>query len=201
MKKKDYFVHTSSVVEEGTEIGRGTKIWHFSHVRKNAKIGDNCKIGQNVYIGEGVIIGNNVKIQNNVSIYEGVTLEDNVFCGPSCVFTNVFNPRSLYPRDRKTDYKKTLVECGSTIGANATIICGVTLGAHSFIGAGAVVTRRVPKYALCYGNPVKIDGEKWMCECGEKLIFREHAEAQCNVCEEKYKKIKPFEVIKLPKIK
>jgi len=185
LKKKNYQVDPSSVVEKGAKIGKGTQIWHFSHVRENAKIGDNCKIGQNVYIGEGVVIGNNVKIQNNVSIYEGVTLEDNVFCGPSCVFTNVFNPRSLYPKDRKKDYKKTLVKCGSTIGANATIICGVTLGQYSFIGAGAVVTRKIPDYALCYGNPAK--PHNWMCKCGQKIRFSDK-DGHCTNCKIKYEK-------------
>ena len=179
-----YFIHETSIVERDCIIGEGTRIWHFSHIMEGARIGRNCSIGQNVFIGRKVRIGNNVKIQNNVSIYEGVTLEDGVFCGPSCVFTNVFNPRSLVPR--KDEFRKTLVMEGATIGANATIICGNTLGRFSFIGAGAVVTQDVPDYALVYGNPGKIAG--WMCECGVKLSFspspREEAKTRKLILDE-----------------
>ncbi|MBU0505092.1 MAG: acyltransferase [bacterium] len=146
-----YFIHESSYVDDGAEIGNGTKVWHFTHVMGGAKIGINCVLGQNVNVSGKVTIGNNVKIQNNVSIYDGVIIEDGVFCGPSCVFTNVFNPRATV--ERKDEYKKTLIKEGATIGANATIICGVTLGRYCFIGAGAVVTKDVPDNALVYGNP------------------------------------------------
>lgn len=156
MNKKEYFVHESSYVDDGVEIDKATKIWHFSHVSKNSKIGENCSIGQNVFIGSNVIVGNGVKIQNNVSVYDGVTLEDDVFCGPSCVFTNVINPRSFI--DRKHEFKKTLVKRGATIGANATILCGVTIGEYAFIGAGAVVTKDVGAYSLTLGVPAKSVG-------------------------------------------
>ncbi|RKY41294.1 MAG: oxidoreductase [Candidatus Omnitrophota bacterium] len=179
-----YFIHESAVVDEGVEIGEGTKIWHFSHILRGSKIGKNCKIGQNVVIGPNVRIGNGCKIQNNVSVYEGVTLEDFVFCGPSCVFTNVFNPRSEIPRMK--ELKPTLVRKGATIGANATIVCGVTLGRYCFVGAGAVVTKDVPDYALVYGNPAEIKG--WMCECGRKLDF-EGIETVCKSCKLRYRKV------------
>lgn len=156
MNKKEYFVHESSYVDDGVEIGKGTKIWHFSHILKNAKIGKNCIIGQNVMVGQNVTIGDNVKIQNNVSIYEEVTLEDDVFCGPSCVFTNVINPRSFI--ERKHEFKKTAVRRGATIGANATIICGLEIGEFAFIGAGAVVTKDVLAYSLVVGVPAKLIG-------------------------------------------
>ncbi len=165
IKDKGYFVHPSSYVDRKVSIGKGTKIWHFSHVMKGARIGSNCSIGQNVFIGEDVKIGRNAKIQNNVSVYAGVTLEDDCFCGPSVVFTNVRNPRSAHPRNGK--YVKTLMKKGATIGANATIICGVTLGRYSFVGAGSVVTKDVPDYVLVVGNPARWAG--WLCECGEKL--------------------------------
>ena len=161
----EYFVHESSYVDAGARIGKGTKIWHFCHVMPGAVIGERCNLGQNVVVMPGARIGNNVKIQNNVSIYEGVTLEDDVFCGPSCVFTNVLNPRSHVPR--KHEYQPTLVKRGSSIGANATIVCGVTLGEYAFIGAGAVVTSDVPAYALMVGVPARRVG--WMCQCGERL--------------------------------
>lgn len=161
----DYFVHESSYVDEGARIGKASKIWHFCHVMAGAVIGERCNLGQNVVVMPGTRIGNNVKIQNNVSIYEGVTLEDDVFCGPSCVFTNVMNPRSHVPR--KHEYRPTLVKRGSSIGANATIVCGVTLGEYAFIGAGAVVTSDVPPYALMVGVPARRVG--WMCQCGERL--------------------------------
>jgi UDP-2-acetamido-3-amino-2,3-dideoxy-glucuronate N-acetyltransferase len=160
-----YFVHESSYVDAGAVIGDGTKIWHFSHVLPNAVIGKKCVIGQNVNVGSKVTIGNNVKIQNNVSVYDEVILEDDVFCGPSMVFTNVMNPRSHV--SRKNEYKKTLVRKGATLGANSTIVCGVTIGQYAFIGAGSVVTKDVPDYALVYGNPSRQHG--WMCQCGIKL--------------------------------
>ena len=183
MSNKDYFVHLSSFVDDDVQVGEGTKIWHFCHIMSGARIGKNCKIGQNVFIDRDVKVGNNVKIQNNVSVYRGVTLEDNVFCGPSMVFTNVFNPRSAYPRDI-SEYRKTLVKKGATIGASATIICGVTLGRSAFIGAGTVVTKDVPDYALVYGNPARI--KDWMCECGMKLEFNGDF-AKCKVCGKEYK--------------
>jgi UDP-2-acetamido-3-amino-2,3-dideoxy-glucuronate N-acetyltransferase len=162
---REYFIHECSFVDEGCHIGRGTKIWHFSHILSGSKVGDNVNIGQNVVVGPNGIIGSNVKIQNNVSIYEGVILEDDVFCGPSCVFTNVINPRSAI--SRKHEFKRTLVKKGATIGANATILCGITIGKYAFIGAGAVVTKDVPDYGLIYGNPAALMG--WMCECGNRL--------------------------------
>jgi UDP-2-acetamido-3-amino-2,3-dideoxy-glucuronate N-acetyltransferase len=184
-QEEAYFVHPSSCIDEGVEVGEGTKIWHFSHILKGSQVGRNCKIGQNVVIGPNVKMGDGCKIQNNVSIYEGITMEDEVFCGPSCVFTNVFNPRSAVPRMH--ELRVTLVGRGSTIGANATIVCGHFLGKYSFIGAGAVVTRDVPDYALVYGNPAKIEG--WMCECGMKLEFNS-TKAKCNNCSKEYKRTK-----------
>src|SRR3989440_531958 len=166
MSAPDYFVHASSYVDEGARIGTGTKIWHFCHVLPGAVIGERCNLGQNVVVMPGTRIGNNVKIQNNVSIYEGVVLEDDVFCGPSCVFTNVLNPRSHV--SRKHEYRQTLVKRGGSIGANATIICGVTLGEYAFIGAGAVVTADVPAFGLMLGVPARRVG--WMCQCGERLV-------------------------------
>lgn len=177
------FVHDTARVDVGVVIGGGTKIWHFSHVLKDSNIGTDCKIGQNVSLGPRVTIGNGCKIQNNVSIYEGVTLEDDVFCGPSCVFTNVINPRSSIVR--MNELKKTLVKKGATIGANATIVCGNDLGKYCFIGAGAVVTNSVPDYALAYGNPARIMG--WVCECGVKLIFSGN-QAVCAACKKMYVK-------------
>jgi UDP-2-acetamido-3-amino-2,3-dideoxy-glucuronate N-acetyltransferase len=165
MSEKNYFVHESSYVDEPCEIGEGTKIWHFSHVMKNCRIGKNCSLGQNVNVAPHVIIGDRCKIQNNVSIYEGVILEDEVFCGPSMVFTNVINPRSAI--ERKSEYRRTLVRKGTSIGANATIVCGTTLGSYSFIGAGAVVTKDVPDYALMVGVPAVRVG--WMSQHGQRL--------------------------------
>ena len=188
---KEYFAHPSSYIDEGAEIGAGTFIWHFSHILKGSKIGKNCRIGQNVVIGPNVSVGRGCKIQNNVSIYEGVTLEEEVFCGPSCVFTNVFNPRSRIPRMK--ELKETLVRKGASIGANATIVCGNDLGKYCFVGAGAVVTKDVPDYALVYGNPAQIKG--WMCECGVKLEFK-HNTAICRSCGKKYRKEKGRNVIK-----
>lgn len=180
-----YFVHESSYVDAPVEIGEGTKIWHFSHVMRDARIGAHCSIGQNVFIASNVVIGSNVKIQNNVSVYEGVVLEDNVFCGPSMVFTNVNTPRSATPRNTSEDYALTVVRCGASIGANATIVCGHTLGEHAFVGAGSVVTADVPPYAIVYGNPARIRG--YACECGVRLTFSaEHG--QCTQCDRRYLK-------------
>src|ERR687888_843369 len=177
----DYFVHESSYVDAGARIGTGTKIWHFCHVMPGAVIGERCSLGQNVVVMPGTRIGNNVKIQNNVSIYDGVSLEDDVFCGPSCVFTNVLNPRSHVPR--KHEYRPTLVKRGGSIGANATIVCGVTLGEYAFIGAGAVVTSDVPAYALMVGVPARRVG--WMCQCGERLQLA-GGRASCAACGSRY---------------
>ena len=175
-----YSAHESCYVDEGCQIGDGTRIWHFTHVMAGARIGLRCNIGQNVVISPGVVIGDNVKIQNNVSVYTGVILEDDVFCGPSMVFTNVVNPRSHV--SRKDEYRQTLVRRGASIGANATIVCGHTIGCFAFIGAGAVVTRDVPDYALVVGNPARVTG--WMCDCGVKLASGAKAPAQsvCRVC-------------------
>ena len=175
----DHFVHESSYVDEPCTIGSGTKIWHFSHVMPNCEIGSNCNIGQNVVVGPRVRIGNRVKIQNNVSVYEGVELEDEVFCGPSMVFTNVTTPRSGTPRNTSADYLKTLVKKGASIGANATIVCGNTIGEYAFVGAGSVVTKDVPAHAIVYGNPARIHG--YACECGAKLDFHDGA-ATCSAC-------------------
>ncbi len=176
----DYFVHESSYVDEGCEIGAGTKIWHFCHVMTGARVGRRCNIGQNVVISPDVTIGDNVKIQNNVSIYTGVILEDDVFCGPSMVFTNVVNPRSHV--SRKDEYRPTRVGRGASLGANSTIVCGHAVGRYAFVGAGAVVTRDVPDFALVVGNPARISG--WMCQCGVKLAAgaQPPAAAACAVC-------------------
>jgi UDP-2-acetamido-3-amino-2,3-dideoxy-glucuronate N-acetyltransferase len=177
----DYFAHESSYIDDGAVIGRGTKIWHFCHVMPGAVIGERCNLGQNVVVMGGTRLGNNVKVQNNVSIYEGVTLEDDVFCGPSCVFTNVTNPRSHV--SRKSEYRPTLVRRGSSIGANATIVCGITLGEYSFIGAGAVVTSDVPAFALMVGVPARRVG--WMCQCGVRLVVARET-AACGACGARY---------------
>ncbi len=177
----DYFVHESSYVDDGAVIGTGTKIWHFCHVMAGAVIGERCSLGQNVVVMPGTRMGNNVKIQNNVSIYEGVQLEDDVFCGPSCVFTNVINPRSHV--SRRGEYRSTLVGRGASIGANATIVCGATLGEYAFIGAGAVVTGAVPAYALMVGVPARRIG--WMCQCGERLALVA-GHATCKACGTSY---------------
>lgn len=182
---RPYFAHESAYVDEPAEIGEGTKIWHFSHVMADSHIGKNCSIGQNVLIARNVRIGNNVKIQNNVAVYEGVTLEDDVFCGPSMVFTNVTTPRSGTPRNTSDDYAPTLVRRGASIGANATIVCGHELGEFAFVGAGSVVTADVPPYAMVYGNPARIRG--YACECGVKLHF-EGDRAQCSQCDRRYEK-------------
>ena len=169
-----YFAHETAVIDEGCEIGEGTKIWHFSHVMPNCTIGESCNIGQNVVVSPGVILGRNVKIQNNVSIYTGVICEDDVFLGPSMVFTNVTNPRSAV--NRKAEYAKTVVRKGASIGANATIVCGHDIGKFAFIGAGAVVTKHVPDYALVVGNPARQIG--WFCDCGHRI----NAQLICEAC-------------------
>lgn len=177
------FVHETAVIDTGCEVGRGTRIWHFSHIIKGSKIGRECNIGQNVVIGPDVTIGDRVKIQNNVSVYPGVTLKDGVFCGPSMVFTNVYNPRSYIPR--KNEIRATLVKEGATLGANSTIVCGHTIGRFAFVGAGAVVIDNVPDYALMVGNPARIKG--WMCQCGIRLHF-DNGHAVCDACGLKYTK-------------
>jgi UDP-2-acetamido-3-amino-2,3-dideoxy-glucuronate N-acetyltransferase len=178
-----YIAHPSSIIDAGAQIGNDTKIWHFSHICSGAKIGSRCSLGQNVFVGNDVIVGNNVKIQNNVSIFDAITLEDDVFCGPSMVFTNVYNPRSHIIR--KHQYRKTLVQRGATIGANATIICGVIIGQYAFIGAGALVRTDVKPYAIMVGVPSKQIG--WMCECGISLVFKvEDKIMHCNSCNLKY---------------
>ena len=180
---KDFFAHETAVIDEGVEIGTGTRIWHFSHIMTGSRIGDNCNLGQNVVVSPDVILGNNVKVQNNVSIYTGVICEDDVFLGPSMVFTNVINPRSAIIRRDK--YMKTVVEKGATIGANATIVCGNNIGKFAFIGAGAVVTREVKPYALVVGNPSRQVG--WMSEYGHRLEFNNEGVAVCPESGDKYK--------------
>ena len=179
----DYFAHETAVIDEGCEIGNGTKIWHFSHIMPNCKLGENCNVGQNVVISPDVILGKNVKVQNNVSIYTGVICEDDVFLGPSMVFTNVINPRSAV--NRRGEYSRTVVKKGASIGANATIVCGHDIGEFAFIGAGAVVTKTVPPYALVVGNPAKQIG--WISEYGHRLEFDENNIAVCPESKEKYK--------------
>jgi UDP-2-acetamido-3-amino-2,3-dideoxy-glucuronate N-acetyltransferase len=180
--EKEYFVHESAFVDEGCTIGKGTKIWHFSHIMTNCVIGENCNIGQNVVVSPEVVLGNNVKIQNNVSIYSGVICEDDVFLGPSMVFTNIINPRSAV--NRRGHYVRTIVKKGASIGANATIVCGHDIGEFAFIGAGAVITKEVPAYALFIGNPAKHAG--WMSEYGHRLNFDENGIAFCPESNEKY---------------
>jgi len=183
MDKKGYFAHPTAVIDEGCEIGEGTKIWHFSHVMPNCKLGRNCNLGQNVVISPDVVLGQNVKVQNNVSIYTGVICDDDVFLGPSMVFTNVINPRSAVTR--KSQYAKTHVGKGASIGANATIVCGHDIGKFAFIGAGTVVTKTVPDYALVVGNPSRQIG--WMSEYGHKLEFNKEGNATCSESNQKYK--------------
>lgn len=182
---KKYFVHETAIVDENAEIGEGSKIWHFSHVQSGSKIGRKCVLGQNVNVSNNVTIGNFVKIQNNVSVYEGVTLEDYVFCGPSMVFTNINDPRSKYPQVGSKYYKKTLVKEGASLGANSTILCGLTIGRFAFVGAGALVTKDIPDFALVVGNPARIIG--WMSESGQKLVFDKDGNAFCEKCRRQYK--------------
>jgi UDP-2-acetamido-3-amino-2,3-dideoxy-glucuronate N-acetyltransferase len=189
---KDYFAHESAYIDEGCEIGAGTKIWHFSHVMPNCKLGLGCNLGQNVVVSPGVVLGNNVKVQNNVSIYTGVTCDDDVFLGPSMVFTNVINPRSAV--NRKSEYAKTHVGKGASIGANATIVCGHDIGNYAFIGAGSVITKNVPAYALMVGNLAKQIG--WMSEYGSKLIFDSDGKANCEATGDQYE-LKNNQVTKL----
>ncbi|MDX9704127.1 MAG: acyltransferase [Weeksellaceae bacterium] len=178
----NFFAHETAVIDEGSNIGKGTKIWHFSHIMPDCNIGESCNIGQNVVISPGVILGNNVKIQNNVSVYTGVICEDDVFLGPSCVFTNVINPRSAV--NRRDAYLKTKVGKGASIGANATIVCGNDIGKYAFIGAGAVVTKAIPDYALVVGNPARQTG--WMSKFGHRLEFDENGKATCPESGEHY---------------
>ena len=191
--EKNYFVHASSYVDEGCEIGEGTKIWHFCHVQSGARIGKGCSLGQNVNISNNVVVGDGCKLQNNVSLYEGVELEDNVFCGPSCVFTNDLTPRAKYPKGR-ANYKRTLIREGASIGANATVVCGHTVGRCAMIGAGAVVACNVPDYALMLGVPARIAG--YVCRCGERLHF-EDGKATCPVCGRKYEMNEKNEVTEI----
>src|ERR1043166_5262799 len=183
---QSYFVHESSYVDEPCEIGEGTKIWHFSHIMQDSRIGAGCNIGQNVVISPGVVLGDNVKIQNNVSVYTGVILEDDVFCGPSIVFTNVINPRSHIVR--RDEYRRTLVKRGASLGANCTIVCGVTIGQYAFIGAGAVIVQNVPDFALVVGNPGQLIG--WMCMCGSRIVWEDASGiGACRVCNQEYTKV------------
>jgi UDP-2-acetamido-3-amino-2,3-dideoxy-glucuronate N-acetyltransferase len=189
----EYFLHSSSIVDEPCSIGKGTKIWHFCHVSRDSKIGEGCILGQNVFIADGVILGNNVKIQNNVSVYRGVICEDDVFLGPSCVFTNVLTPRSAVVR--RGNYEETYLEKGVTIGANATILCGIRLGAYALVGAGAVVTKSFPAYALITGNPARQTG--WVSEYGHRLNFENNDVVLCPESGEAYKRISDGGVIKI----
>jgi UDP-2-acetamido-3-amino-2,3-dideoxy-glucuronate N-acetyltransferase len=182
MKQQNYFAHPTAVIDEGCEIGEGVKIWHFTHLMRGCKISDGCSLGQNVFVGANVVLGRNVKVQNNVSIYEGVICEDDVFLGPSMVFTNVMNPRSAI--ERKTEFRQTIVRKGATLGANATIVCGNEIGAYAFIGAGAVVTKPIPAYALVVGNPAKQKG--WISEAGHPLSFDKDGKAICKGSNEIY---------------
>lgn len=177
----DYYAHESTYIDQGSYVGHNTKIWHFSHIMHNSYIGSNCILGQNVLVSPEVRLGNNVKVQNNVSIYTGVTCEDDVFLGPSMVFTNVINPRSFI--ERKDEFKKTLVKQGASIGANSTIVCGVTIGRFAIVGAGSVVTKDVPDYALVYGVPAQHKG--WVCYCGNKLEFKDD-KSTCSTCCKRY---------------
>jgi len=193
---KKFYVNEHAVVDDGVEIGEGTKVWHFSHIQKGSKIGTNCVFGQNVNVGNNVTIGNYCKVQNNVSIYEGVTLEDYVFCGPSMVFTNILDPKCKYPQVGAQFYIKTLVKEGASIGANATIVCGHTVGKHCMIGAGSVVTKDVPDYALVIGNPGRVVG--WVSEAGKKLKFDDRGISFCEKSGKTYQ-LKDNRVIELVK--
>ncbi len=184
----DYFVHESSYIDDNVQIGSGTKIWYFCHIQSGSRIGKNCNLGQNVNIGNNVRIGDNVKIQNNVSVYEGVELEDYVFCGPSCVFTNDLTPRCKYPK-KNSGYVKTLIRCGASLGANCTVVCGNEIGRHALIASGAVVTKDVPDYALMAGVPARRIG--WVCECGHIM----KKELNCPVCGRSYVKINDEEIV------
>jgi UDP-2-acetamido-3-amino-2,3-dideoxy-glucuronate N-acetyltransferase len=188
------YVHPSAVVDAGAVVGEGTKIWHFCHVMPSARIGAHCSLGQNVFVANRVVVGDHVKIQNNVSLYEGVVLEDYVFCGPSMVFTNVRTPRSAYPRNTSDDYQTTTVRRGASIGANATVVCGVTIGAWAFIGAGAVVTKDVPDYALVIGVPGRVVG--WVSEAGHTLEF-ERGRAVCPQTGQVYAERSPRQVVRV----
>jgi UDP-2-acetamido-3-amino-2,3-dideoxy-glucuronate N-acetyltransferase len=183
MMEKSYFAHPTAIIDEPAEIGNQTQIWHFSHIMSGAKIGENCTIGQNGFVGKDAILGNNIKVQNNVSLFDGVILEDDVFCGPSVVFTNVYNPRGFI--SRKKEFRKTLVKRGATIGANATVVCGYTIGEYAFIGAGAVVTMDIPDYALVVGNPGRIKG--WVCQCAARIAFQA-GKAICAACGKQYER-------------
>jgi len=179
-----YTAHPTAIIDDGAQIGEGTRIWHWVHVCSGAKIGKGCSLGQNVFVGNRVVIGDNVKIQNNVSVYDNVTLESDVFCGPSMVFTNVYNPRSAIPR--KDEFRDTLVKRGATLGANCTIVCGVTVGEYAFVGAGSVINRDVPPYALMLGVPAQRKG--WMCYCGVRLPFdTKKSTAKCTACDRSYR--------------
>ncbi|MDO9534500.1 MAG: acyltransferase [Bacillota bacterium] len=180
IQKNDYFVHESAYIDRPVNIGKGTQIWHYSHIMAKAEVGQRCKIGQNVFIATGVKIGNNVNIQNNVSVYEGVILGNDVFCGPSAVFTNISTPRSAFPRNTSGDYKKILVREGASIGANATILCGIVIGKHALIGAGTTVTKDVPDHAVVYGNPSEIRG--WVCRCGDIIVKESNVVLKCDKC-------------------
>ncbi len=191
-KKRSYFVHKSSYIDDNVRIGNGTKIWHFCHIREDSSVGKNCIIGQNVMIDSNVEVGDGCKLQNNVSIYKGVILEENVFCGPSCVFTNVYTPRAFI--ERKSEFLPTLVKTGASIGANATIVCGINIGRYAFIGAGAVVKRDIPDYGLVVGVPAKQIG--WACKCGVTLCFQ-RGETRCGYCGSEYRLVnRSFEIVR-----
>lgn len=193
MAGENYFVHPSSYVDEDCTIGAGTKIWHFSHIMKGCTIGEHCNIGQNVVVSPGVKLGKGCKVQNNVSIYTGVECEDGVFLGPSCVFTNVINPRAFI--ERKSEYRRTVVKEGASIGANATIVCGHDIGRYAFVGAGSVVTKNVPDYAMVYGNPARIRG--WVCRCGAQLSANGTTFLRCPACGKNFRFINDHQIEEL----